>query len=99
MKTINVGLLGIGIVGGGAFAVLRRNREEIARRAGSEIAISMVADKDVERARKAVTNRIRDALSRIESEHGALGGHLRRSIKTGTFCAYQPETQISWQGS
>ena len=36
-KAINVGLLGIGTVGGGAFAVLARNQEEIARRAGCAI--------------------------------------------------------------
>ncbi|MSQ18774.1 MAG: homoserine dehydrogenase [Betaproteobacteria bacterium] len=54
MKPINVGLLGIGTVGGGTFNVLARNREEISRRAGRDIRISMVADKDVERARKIV---------------------------------------------
>jgi len=52
MKPINVGLLGIGTVGGGAFAVLRRNREEIARRAGCDITMKMVADKDLARAKK-----------------------------------------------
>src|SRR5471030_2926953 len=52
MKPINVGLLGIGIVGGGTFEVLARNQEEITRRAGRGIVITMVADKDVERARK-----------------------------------------------
>jgi len=54
MKSINVGLLGIGTVGSGTFAVLARNREEIARRAGCDIAIRMVADKDLERARRLV---------------------------------------------
>jgi homoserine dehydrogenase len=52
MRSINVGLLGIGTVGGGTFAVLRRNREEIARRAGCAITMKMVADKDLGRARK-----------------------------------------------
>ncbi|HWP87374.1 MAG TPA: homoserine dehydrogenase, partial [Burkholderiales bacterium] len=52
MKPINVGLLGIGTVGGGTFEVLARNQEEIKRRAGRGIVIKMVADKDVERARK-----------------------------------------------
>ncbi len=52
MKPINVGLLGIGTVGGGTFAVLHRNREEIARRAGRDITLRMIADKDVEKARK-----------------------------------------------
>jgi homoserine dehydrogenase len=54
MKPINVGLLGIGTVGGGTFTVLSRNAEEIARRAGRPIRITVVADKNVEHA-KAVT--------------------------------------------
>ncbi|MGQ0578386.1 MAG: homoserine dehydrogenase [Betaproteobacteria bacterium] len=54
MKPIHVGLLGIGTVGGGTFAVLRRNQEEITRRAGRGIVINMVADKDLDRARKLV---------------------------------------------
>ena len=54
MRAINVGLLGIGTVGSGTFAVLRRNREEIARRAGCAITMKMVADKDLSRARALV---------------------------------------------
>jgi homoserine dehydrogenase len=54
MKPINVGLLGIGTVGGGTFEVLKRNQEEITRRAGRGIVIKMVADQDVERARALV---------------------------------------------
>jgi homoserine dehydrogenase len=54
VKPINVGLLGIGTVGGGTFAVLRRNREEISRRAGCAITMKMVADKDMDRARAVV---------------------------------------------
>ncbi|MGF6526939.1 homoserine dehydrogenase [Variovorax sp. PvP013] len=54
MKPIQVGLLGIGTVGSGTFNVLRRNQEEIKRRAGRGIEITMVADLDVERARAAV---------------------------------------------
>ncbi|MBI3902923.1 MAG: homoserine dehydrogenase [Nitrosomonadales bacterium] len=52
MKPINVGLLGIGTVGGGTFTVLQRNAEEIARRAGRPIVITVVADKNVELANK-----------------------------------------------
>ncbi len=52
MKPINVGLLGIGTVGGGAFTVLSRNQGEITRRAGRPIRISVVADKDTERAQQ-----------------------------------------------
>jgi len=54
MKPINVGLLGIGTVGGGTFAVLRRNQEEITRRAGRAITLKVVADKDLERAKRIV---------------------------------------------
>ena len=54
MKPIHVGLLGIGTVGGGTFSVLRRNQEEISRRAGRGILIKAVADKDLARARKLV---------------------------------------------
>ncbi len=52
MKPINVGLIGIGTVGGGTFAVLRRNAEEIARRAGRPIRIAAVADKNMELAKQ-----------------------------------------------
>lgn len=51
MTPIRVGLLGIGTVGGGTFDVLRRNREEITRRAGRDIRITVIADKDLARAR------------------------------------------------
>ena len=52
MKPINVGLLGIGTVGGGTYTVLKRNAEEITRRAGRPIRIVTVADKNLELARK-----------------------------------------------
>jgi homoserine dehydrogenase len=54
MKPINVGLLGIGTVGGGTWDVLSRNADEIRRRAGRAIRISRVADKDLSRVRKIV---------------------------------------------
>ena len=54
MKPMNIGLLGIGTVGLGTYRVLNRNQEEIQRRAGRNIRISMVADIDVERARSFV---------------------------------------------
>ena len=54
MKPIKVGLLGMGTVGSGTFNVLRRNQEEIQRRAGRGIEIAMVADLDVARAKALV---------------------------------------------
>src|SRR5262245_15203922 len=54
IKPINVGLLGIGVVGSGVWDVLGRNADEIQRRAGRPIRIAAVADKDVARARKIV---------------------------------------------
>ncbi len=51
MKPINVGLLGIGTVGGGVWTVLKRNEEEISRRAGRAIRISQVADRNLDHAR------------------------------------------------
>ena len=50
MKPINVGLLGVGTVGAGTFTVLSRNQDEIARRAGRPIRITVVADRNAERA-------------------------------------------------
>ncbi|MFJ7566658.1 homoserine dehydrogenase [Herminiimonas sp. NPDC097707] len=54
MKSIKVGLLGAGTVGAGTFNILKRNQEEISRRAGHKIEIVMVADLDVARAKELV---------------------------------------------
>src|SRR5437868_5203138 len=54
MKPINVGLLGIGTVGGGTWEVLNRNADEIQRRAGRAIRIACVADKDLKKAKALV---------------------------------------------
>jgi len=51
MNPIQVGLLGMGTVGSGTFNVLKRNQEEIKRRAGRGIEITMVADLDVAKAK------------------------------------------------
>jgi CheY-like chemotaxis protein len=50
-----------------------------------------------ERARKAVTNRIKDTLSRIQHTHPCLWQHLVNSIRTGAFCVYTPEQPTAWQ--
>ncbi len=58
MKVLQVGLLGIGTVGSGTFNVLQRNQEEIRRRAGRGIEITMVADLDTARAKSVVGNQV-----------------------------------------
>jgi homoserine dehydrogenase len=50
MQPIKVGLLGIGTVGGGTWEVLNRNADEIQRRAGRAIRITVVADRETKKA-------------------------------------------------
>jgi hypothetical protein len=49
-----------------------------------------------ERARKAVTMRIRAAISSIAEQDDALARHLRNAVRTGRLCSYQPEESVSW---
>ena len=67
MKPINVGLIGIGTVGGGTWTVLKRNAEEITRRAGRPIRITAVADRDVE-----LTKQITAGAARVTDDPFAL---------------------------
>ncbi|MDQ6922742.1 MAG: homoserine dehydrogenase [Pseudomonadota bacterium] len=53
MKPLQVGLLGMGTVGCGTWTVLKRNEEEISRRAGRPIRITWIATRTLERAQKA----------------------------------------------
>jgi pimeloyl-ACP methyl ester carboxylesterase len=50
-----------------------------------------------ERARKAVTARIREGIERIVEAHPAAGEHFARTVRTGSFCCYEPTTAIDWQ--
>ncbi|MEX0314564.1 MAG: hypothetical protein AB3N18_10330 [Allomuricauda sp.] len=50
----------------------------------------------LEKARSAVTWRIRSAIKKIEKVHPKLAKHLSNSIKTGTFCNYTPESPHNW---
>lgn len=54
INPVKVGLIGLGTVGGGTFAVLERNQQEITRRAGRGIEIAAVAVRDVAKARRLV---------------------------------------------
>ena len=50
-----------------------------------------------ERARSAVTWRIRSAIKKIQAAHPRLGQHMLNTIRTGTFCVYAPESDVEWQ--
>ena len=50
-----------------------------------------------ERARKAVTGRVRESIAQIAAAHPALGRHLRRAVRTGSVCAYDPDQPTQWQ--
>ncbi|HEU5318332.1 MAG TPA: transcriptional regulator, partial [Chloroflexota bacterium] len=57
------------------------------------------AGSDSERARASVTRAVRQAMARIQTHHPALGQHLERTTRTGTYCAYRPDPRLaaSWQ--
>jgi TolB-like protein/tetratricopeptide (TPR) repeat protein len=50
-----------------------------------------------ERARSAVTWRIRSAIRKVASTHRELGRHLENAVKTGTYCTYAPEAPVGWE--
>lgn len=47
-----------------------------------------------ERARSAVTRAVRHAVARIHENHSPLGAHLGHAVRTGTFCAYEPDPRV-----
>ncbi len=49
-----------------------------------------------ERARKAVTARLKETLDRIETRHRPLAAHLRESLRTGQHCSYRPTAETIW---
>ena len=50
-----------------------------------------------DRARSAVTHRIKAAIRQLDKLHPALGRHLRHAINTGTYCSYRPEQATTWR--
>ena len=44
-----------------------------------------------------MTARIRLTIGRIEREHADLGRHLTNAVRTGTYCAYEPESPMRWK--
>jgi predicted ATPase len=55
------------------------------------------AASSAERARSAVTQRVRSTIRRIAVAHPELGRHLTASITTGTYCSYRPERPVPWR--
>ena len=51
---------------------------------------------EAERARKAVTARIRDTLRKLDDRHPDLAGHLRATVSTGATCIYSPAEPTTW---
>jgi hypothetical protein len=56
-----------------------------------------IAGDPAERARKAVTMRIRAAIRAIGEHDAALGRHLNNAVQTGRMCTYEPETSMHWE--
>ncbi|WBB70724.1 AAA family ATPase [Micromonospora sp. WMMD812] len=52
---------------------------------------------EAERARKAVTARIRDTLRKLDGQHPALASHLRETVSTGSNCRYLPPDPLPWR--
>lgn len=66
--------------------------DEIGRVTGTGGRQRQFANHPAERARKAVTARVRDTIRKLESALPELAAHLHRTIVTGTYCRYRPDT-------
>ncbi len=79
---------------------LRAERSMLASELASALGLggrARIAGDPAERARKAVTMRIRGAIRAIAVQDDALARHLRNTIRTGRLCSYQPEGPVSWR--
>jgi hypothetical protein len=79
---------------------LRAERSMLANELAGALGLggrARIAGDPAERARKAVTMRIRAAISTIAAQDDALARHLRNAIRTGRLCIYQPEEAVSWR--
>ncbi|MGH3985434.1 MAG: ATPase, partial [Pseudonocardiaceae bacterium] len=70
---------------------------ELGRATGLAGRPRMLGASTTERARKAVTARLREAINRIEAVLPELGAHLNRSVLTGTTCRYEPVKHLTWR--
>lgn len=81
-------------------AIVREQRQELAEVFARDFGLGgrprRIGD-PVERARKTVSTRIRRTITAIGQVHPELGRHLDRSVDTGTWCAYRPADEVTWQ--
>ncbi|TWP50605.1 AAA family ATPase [Lentzea tibetensis] len=80
-------------------AELDREREALLteiRRATGLLGRSRRLGDATERTRKAVTERIRNSLRRLDDRHPALAEHLRQCVSTGSTCRYDPPGPVRW---
>ena len=70
---------------------------ELGKAAGLAGCVRPLGISTTERARKAVTARVREAIVRIKSVLPELGAHLDRSVLTGTQCRYEPTERLIWR--
>jgi hypothetical protein len=82
-------------------ARVREERDFLARELGAAVGLGgrdRPQASNAERARVNVTRAIRAALDRIAEHSPELGRHLARTVRTGTFCTYQPDplNPVSW---
>jgi hypothetical protein len=70
---------------------------ELTRAVGTGGRVRRAGSDPDERQRKAVSARVKASIERIEAMHPPLGRHLRASIRTGFWCAYEPEHPVAWR--
>jgi hypothetical protein len=80
---------------------LRDEIDLLARELGSSVGLGgrdRKAASNAERARVNVTRAIRSAVDRIKEHSAELGSHLSVTVRTGTYCSYQPDPRspVSW---
>jgi len=92
MKPVKVGLLGLGTVGGGTLAVLRRNAQEIARRAGRDITVRIAAVRNLEKARKVAG----DSLE-LTTDPKAVVNHPEVDVVVELIGGYEPARELVLQ--
>lgn len=84
----------------GRVAAIKAERDAIAHELAAALGLggrARTLGDPGERARKAVSARIRDAVDRLADVHPVLGRHLQATVRTGTLCSYAPDPKIVWR--